>query len=464
MGQRPPFSHHFRSPHVQGILSGAPLAAAFSTIDEPHAWLIRGLVEYGWPDVSLQRGNLPAGAPGGIQVARILQREGREGLALELLAAAHGQPFAEDGIYSFTVQIIRKGAGFAVVVRCPEANFFQEFDYDPHHPTWVAGWIHQAITGYVPQFVAWRRAGGELTWSQRMGIPTVEGEPCSPNLLRLIQDCLNAHRPLHRLAEENWWLDRTPQGMAPPATPPLPRLSGIPRSPTPGGLPPASPFPTPPAGQPANQAPLRGPPVPAPMDLGITMGKGGGDPVYLSAEARAALARGEVRPGLAPQDSVQARARTLGPSNSLFVFAGLTAAQAIFWLLDALTVVIWYRDSMAALAVALPLFVLLLPLSLAMAIGAWQYRNVKDGVLPWVAIIGCALSPGCCFFGVPVAIWAGKVWLDPMVVSVRSPRNPSQPGSPPRPPGSGIQGPIVAPKAPSGPASKLDQLAKKLPW
>jgi hypothetical protein len=30
-----------------------------------------------------------------------------------------------------------------------------------------------------------------------------------------------------------------------------------------------------------------------------------------------------------------------------------------------------------------------------------------------------ALVPGCCLVGLPVAAWAAKTWLDPMVKSAR---------------------------------------------
>jgi hypothetical protein len=142
------------------------MAIAFASFDEPHAWLLRGLVEYGWADWSRLRGQLPPGSFGGIDLGPWTEGDGRDGIPLVVPAQVQGQRCVDDGTYSFTVQVQRRQGGLAVVVRCPEANFFQEFPYDPYNPLWAAGYVHQALLTYVPQYVSWRLAGGELGWAE----------------------------------------------------------------------------------------------------------------------------------------------------------------------------------------------------------------------------------------------------------------------------------------------------------
>ncbi|MFM2247252.1 MAG: hypothetical protein RL071_3326 [Pseudomonadota bacterium] len=426
------------------------MAIAFASFDEPHAWLLRGLVEYGWADWSRLRGQLPPGSFGGIDLGPWTEGDGRDGIPLVVPAQVQGQRCVDDGTYSFTVQVQRRQGGLAVVVRCPEANFFQEFPYDPYNPLWAAGYVHQALLTYVPQYVSWRLAGGELGWAEREGVPRIQGEPASAGLISFVRGRVQANLPLELLAAEAWAIGRP--GQVGSAGVPLPRITG---------------------------AAPRSPAAPAPQQMGITAGSGSAEPLYLSAAAREALARGEQRPGLPQNDAVQARARTRKPANALMVVAGMTGLQSIFWLIDSLTIVAYYRDSLGSLLFALPLFLILLPASVAAAWGAWQLREVKGGPMPWVAMGVAALSPGCCLFGLPVAIWAGRAWMDPMVVAVRSPRTggpaPAAPG--PIGPGisaggaapaaRGIQGPIAQARprnAVERAVDKLQSLTKKLPF
>ena len=385
------------------------MAIAFASFDEPHAWLLRGLVEYGWPDWSRAKTQSTPAGFGGIDLRPWMEGDGRDGIVLAVPAQAQGRPCVDDGVYTFTVQVQRRQGGIAAIVRCPEANFFQEFPYDPYNPTWAAGYIHQSLQSYVPQYVAWRLAGGELGWAQREGVPKVAGEPASAGLISFLRGRLQANSPLELLWAEGWAVGRP--GQVGSTGIPLPRVVG------------------------GASAPLT-PPSPT---SGIVAGAGSNEPLYLSAAARDALARGETRPGLPQNDAVQAKARTRKPANALLTMSALTGIQSLFWLADSFTIVAWYRDSLGALLFSLPLFLVLLPASAIAAYGAWQMREVRTSPLPWVSMAVAALSPVCCIAGVPLAYWAAKAWMDPMVVAVRTPRT-TAPGAPtpPAPFGPGL--------------------------
>jgi len=180
------------------------VTTAFSTFSEPHAWLIRGLVEYGWRDATRSR-LVPAGVFGGFDLSLMPGSQGREGVILLVPAVADGQRCHEDEVYSFEIVLTHNDQGPAFAVRSADCNYLHEFSYDPANPVWTAGYIHQALNEYVPGFVRWRLGGGELTWAQRQGVPTMDAEPCSASLATWLEQQIRLHQTLDSGPQQNWW-------------------------------------------------------------------------------------------------------------------------------------------------------------------------------------------------------------------------------------------------------------------
>lgn len=349
------------------------MPAAFATFDEAHAWLIRGMVEYGWPDVSTLGGHIPPGVPGGLNLARLPEDNGQSGLVLEVPAQAGGRRLPEDGVYQFVVKLVSDGGPRRFVVRCPEANFLQEFEHDPAQPDWTAGYIHQAITDYVPQFVQWRMQGGEVSWAQRSGMPDFPGDPCSVALSCFVQDRLRRNQRFDLGPAQGWWMQNVP----PPPPGPSPK----------GGFH---------AGM-------------------VTTGKGAG-PTFLSADARAAVASA----GAEDLGSAQALAKVSGPGYALSAMAGLGMFQGFLWFLNAITTVALFGgDRVGATLFSVVLGMGLLAVGAGAFFGANQYRKARGGLAVYLSMAYAALTPFCCLGGLPVAIWAALVWRDPLVASSR---------------------------------------------
>ncbi len=371
------------------------MAAAFGTFDEPHAWLIRGLVEYGWPDTSRAGGYVPPGVFGAIDLSRLSEKEGRYGVVLDIPAVAQGHKFDEDGIYHFQAQVIRSQdtGQLAFCVRCPEANFMQEFPYDPANPTWAAGYIHQALSQYVPQFVVWRRAGGEVTWVQRQSIIELDGEPCSGPLSGFIADGIRAGHKFDRGPAEGWWMGRptllsaTAAPAARPAGGPVPAFlqrgtgaaPGLPTPPIAAARPPG----------PAGSAPV----LPAVIAGGpiATMGQGIGG---------------------ARSPEIRARALADKPGLALMVIAGLGMVQGATWFINAISIQIWYKEEIFAMVFSILVSMMLVPVGAVAAFGAWKYRKGERHILSGIAIAYAALVPVCCVAGIPIAGWALWTWRD----------------------------------------------------
>lgn len=341
---------------------------AFAQFDEPHAWLIRGLVEYGWADISRLGGHIPPGAVAGFDLAELPDDLGRSGLALEVHALSGGRR-SEDERFRFTAQVAQTDQGLGVVVRCPEANYFQEFAFDPANPSWVAGHIHQNITEYVPGFVDWRLAGGELSWSQRAGIPSVDGDPCSPLLANFLREQIRSNRPLHRGADHGWWL---------------------------------------------GESNLEAKGASAVQPIAV-MGRGH-DPTYFSAEYREELARQEAESGRKGVAITQATVHTRAPGNALTFMGGLGVFQGLAWMANAFITVLYFGSGRpGAIAFSMLAGLALCAGGFVGILGSRAYAAAKKGPLPYLSMAFSALVPICCAFGLPITIWAALTWRKPEV-------------------------------------------------
>ena len=382
---------------------------AFGTFDEPHAWLIRGLIEYGWADTSRAGGYVPPGVFGGLDLSRLAETEGREGVVLDVPAILSGRRFDDDGIYHFQAQVIRSAdtGGLAIAVRCPEANYIQEFAYDANNPTWAAGFVHQALTQYVPSFIQWRQQGGEVTWAQRQGIVELDGEPCSGPLSGFVAESVRAGRSMDRGPAEGWWVgSRSPLSVPGGSVQSGPAVPGVLRQ---GGASPVAPG---------------GGWAPAVPPAAIGAGHGGG----AVAGGPIAAASGPVVPGIITGGPIARSGSGLGgsqgralqrkmlaerPGTALMVTSALGFLQGMFWFINALTVVLWYREEMGALAVSVFGALVLVPIGAVAGFGAWKYRQGEKHPLGWVAVGYAAIVPVCCIAGIPIAGWAAKTWMDP---------------------------------------------------
>jgi len=334
------------------------MSVAFAQFDEPLAWLIRGLVEYGWVDVS-RGAAVPPGSFGGFDLSFIPESQARSGLLLRIPATAGGQRHHEDDTYTFEVQLASLNSGSGFTVRCANCNYLQEFGFDPDNPGWVAGYIHQGLSEYVPEYVRWRLGGGELTWAQRQGVPEVESEPCTASLATWIGQQLQLQQTFDATL---WGAGRMAVGAA--------------------------------VGDPGT--PLS--PIATVGNLGAAAGG-----------------------GQSPADGV--RATLKGPANALMAAIGLGGIGAALALLNILvTIALFGLDRKFAVITSMG-FAAIASVGAAGAwFGVKQYKEMRGNALPWVAIIYPSILPICCFAGLPLSLWAGIRWQAPAVKAIRATR------------------------------------------
>jgi hypothetical protein len=333
------------------------LTVAFAHFDEPLAWLIRGLVEYGWADISRTR-MVPPGYFGGMDLSLVAPSQGRNGVLLQVPAVADGNRCHEDENYTFEIMLSHNARGKVMIVRGPGCNYFEEFAYETNNPLWVAGYIHQALTEHVNNFVRWRLQGGELTWAQRQSVPPVEGEPCSATLAAWMSEHTRLNRSFDLGASQGWWVPGAvlPQG---------------------------------------------------------TVAQAGGA-IFTGAVA----SMGNAADGIRHQNEGLTLLRR--PALALSLMTSLNLLAAGLALLNILVTLYMFRlDRMFAIGTNMLFILLTAGVGVAAWFGVRQYRAGQGKVLPWVAIVYSGLLPICCLGGVPVAVWAGIRWMDPRVRQLR---------------------------------------------
>lgn len=337
---------------------------AFLNLNEPHAWLIRGLVEYGWRDLTGRGGVVPPGAPGGFDVSRLPGSIGKDGITLIVPAERDGRR-VEEGIYEFEVKVTGSAPSIKIVARCPDCNYLDEFPYDPQNPSWAAGYLVQGVSRHVADFVAWRLSGGELSWSQRAGVPEVQGDPCTGELVRFVQTRLRkVNSSFEQGPAEGWWMGATP-------------------------------------------SPWGAGPVAA-------LGQGGGDPVYVSAAGRAELAA--MGGATASVERVTALDTVARPGGWLSLFVGACMFLGVLALLNALVTYYFYGSGRMFALVANILFgLVIVGGGLLAKRGIRCFREVREHWSVYFGLAYIALTPVCCLLGLPLAAWGLWVWFRPEV-------------------------------------------------
>lgn len=177
---------------------------AIAGCDDVYARLISGFVLAGVPDAT--RGGVEPTPDGHLNVENLLQpASAAQGLLLEF----PGLPDADTPVYAYAVRLVRdvRGGGYLVEARCPETLF---------HHTWptsvpeaLAGAIVDALRVHHASFLAWAAQGGRVSYTERLGIPSLPAESPSPTLVRFLNGLYAEGRTLADGPAKGWWAPAT---------------------------------------------------------------------------------------------------------------------------------------------------------------------------------------------------------------------------------------------------------------
>lgn len=158
-----------------------------------HAWLLRGLVECGLPDVTLG-GVVPEA--GAVNAENIRLNRGVDGV---LLCFPGFEP-GEEWVYALTVA----GAASAVHVRCRDTLFSQAYaglPVDALGPRILAD-----VRAHNEAFVRWRAGGGQVSVAEQRTIGEARGIECSRDLGDFLERRYRTGQTLGNGPAEGWWI------------------------------------------------------------------------------------------------------------------------------------------------------------------------------------------------------------------------------------------------------------------
>ena len=208
------------------------MSVAFGNCADPYSWLLRGLVEYGWEDLSLTPQNYPQRTGLGFDTTHLLNPMSHYGLRLVALAKdAQGNWYRQDRIYEFEVRLVQDlHQSYGLLLRSDEMAFSKLFPWVDAQPLYGAGYIHEAIAQQVPFFVAKRMRGegiSSIDMQEMLNHPIIQPPP---HMVQFIQGRLQYGMDFNGAIQDGLWMSqRMQQHQHVPQVQPEPKIvSSIP--------------------------------------------------------------------------------------------------------------------------------------------------------------------------------------------------------------------------------------------
>ena len=138
---------------------------AFGNLADPYAWLVRGLIEYNWEDLTVTPQSYPQTKGRGIDVSPLVNPLTGFGLRMVTLALdRENQWYTVDGVYEFEARLVQDPKmGFCILVRSDEMAFSQLFVWNTDQPMFTVGQIHETVIRCTHDFVDKRKRGDGIS-------------------------------------------------------------------------------------------------------------------------------------------------------------------------------------------------------------------------------------------------------------------------------------------------------------
>jgi len=197
-------------------------SVAFSQMADPYAWVLRGLMDLGWEDISLSPESYPRIKGRGIDYSRILQPNSRFGLRLQTLAIdAENEWYRADGAYEFEIRLVNDPRlSFCILLRSDEMAFSTLFPWKMENPMFVVEDIHRAVVDTTISFIAKRKRRESISsidLQEMLNHPMIPPPPLFiSNMTMRLQRGLN----LNTAIQEGLWVSQqTPEPIQSTSTP-----------------------------------------------------------------------------------------------------------------------------------------------------------------------------------------------------------------------------------------------------
>lgn len=380
---------------------------AIAHFTEAYAWLIRGLLDQGWEDLSLAPNTYPMNNGFGFSIEDFMQTGGQYGLRLIILARdAEGAWFDRDGAYEFYARhYIDHWNQVQFLLYSKDTGFHQSFPFQTGTPDWISRHIHQAALTHIPEFVEKRKQNHTVGPSTLSQIPDPRPLLCSADFMNFFILRYQSGLSLNQARIEGLIYDPPPvpsepnpqshiQSQANTANP-----YGGGNSPGHGHIPPP------------NMNPMGS------SGIGLGMGVGnqrtqGQDGASFAGSERSIAMQTLIKPVLG--------LRVIMVMGILMGILGMLNAIATVFMARANTIVLSSSDYIMPIVGSIIVSTLCLVGAIFSHFGLNYYREAKEHPLAYAPITYAALVPFCNFTGgMVIALWALWVWNKDEVKAAR---------------------------------------------
>ena len=380
---------------------------AFLHFSDPYAWLIRGMVEAEWQDLSLESYQvLPQKTGAGFDLKHLVQTGGRHGLRASIMAIdEQGSWFSNDQVYVFDIVFGQDNIGQpAYLVSSKDTGFSEFFALTPYNPIMsVEQLIERVQHRHVPQFINERKRGRTVSSHDINAMFTTRPFPADNSLLQFLHQRAQNGQTFNTAISEGLWYPQSNKGMFAQSRPQqnsfqeqnIPQQNIQSSEPIQGNISPQPPTPT--------------------IQSGITAGGGMG---ALISEGSVV---GEERGQSLTQLEAPARALNMAAFTGIaFGLAEFINSILIFMKINSGSMVIPDKGHYFLL------FALHLMIALYSIFGGIvsylfnvEYRQIGNIYKATFSIVYPATVPLCCIGGIPITIWGFLVWNKPEVKALR---------------------------------------------
>lgn len=379
------------------------MSSAIAHFNEPYAWIVRGLLEKNWEDMSLSPNAFPMQSGFGFSVDNLLQTGGQFGLKLLLLARDSQGWLDRDGTYEFFARhCVDHWNSHQILVYSKDTGFFQFIPFQASQEMWLGAQIHDALIQHLHQFIPQRREGHMVSNAQLSQIPDPRPILASADWVAFLDRRVRMRMDLNTARREGLILDPPPQPTAPPDTVQFPDHSPPPNTAHYKSISPPNPN-------------IHIAPPPMNRGMGINLGMG--------------VANQQAGHSFAGNTQTIAMEKLSKPALALRVVFFMGIAMGLIALGNAITTLIMINQGSIARGSSDYIFVIggSLTVSFICIVGAvfshfglFHYREAKEHPLAYAPIVYACLLPFCNFMGCfIVGMWALWMWYRPEVKAAR---------------------------------------------
>ena len=194
------------------------IPVAFLDMADPYSWLLRGLCEYQWSDITTTPQAYPQQTGRGFDASPLLNPMSRFGLRLVTLAIDYNnQWYREDGSYQFEVRLVNDPRlSYCLLLRSDEMAYSKLIPWNTAQPMHSVGHVHESVVEATREFVERRKRRdgiSSIDLQEMLNHPII---PPPPNLIAFVQQRLMGGADMNTAIQDGLWISQQTQPLPEP--------------------------------------------------------------------------------------------------------------------------------------------------------------------------------------------------------------------------------------------------------